>query len=105
MSDRYDSPYIDDEEREFMESRDQAHVERLERPTEERVQQLRQAARDHMDRASANMNIRVSEEELRLIKERAHREGLKYQTLVKSVLHKYVTGQLVEPKRGSAQHI
>lgn len=29
----------------------------------------------------------------------AAREGLKYQSLVKSVLHKYVTGQLVEHDR------
>ena len=28
--------------------------------------------------------------------ERAAREGLKYQTFIKSILHKYVTGQLVE---------
>ena len=42
------------------------------------------------------MNIRISTAELGRIKARAAREGLKYQALVKSVLHKYVTGQLVE---------
>jgi len=47
------------------------------------------------------VNIRISAEELRLIKERANREDLRYQTLVKSVLHKYVTGQLVESRHGS----
>ena len=30
------------------------------------------------------------------IKEQAALAGLKYQTFIKSVLHKYITGQLVE---------
>ena len=42
------------------------------------------------------MNIRIAPSELAQIKAKAEREGLRYQTLVKSVLHKYVTGQLVE---------
>jgi len=42
------------------------------------------------------MNIRIDPRELDLIRERAAKEGLKYQTLVKSILHKYATGQLVE---------
>jgi predicted DNA binding CopG/RHH family protein len=42
------------------------------------------------------MNIRIDPYELEKIKERAAREGLRYQTFVKSVLHKYITGQLVE---------
>jgi predicted DNA binding CopG/RHH family protein len=102
MSDRYDPPYLDDEEREIMESLDRVDGEQVERPSKERVHELRKAARDHLNRASAKMNIRISPEELELIKERADREGLKYQTLVKSVLHKYVTGQLVDSERGSA---
>jgi predicted DNA binding CopG/RHH family protein len=42
------------------------------------------------------MNIRMDPYELGKIKEKAEMEGLKYQTLVKSVLHKYITGQLIE---------
>jgi len=45
------------------------------------------------------MNIRIESEELERIKGQAAKEGLPYQTLVKSVLHKYVTGQLVERDR------
>jgi predicted DNA binding CopG/RHH family protein len=46
------------------------------------------------------MNIRIDPLELDEIKKRAAVEGLKYQSLVKSVLHKYVTGQLIERKAG-----
>ncbi len=99
MSDRYDPPYIDDEEREIMESLNHVDADHLRRPSPERVYELRTAAHEHLNRASAKMNIRISLEELELIKKRADLEGLKYQTLVKSVLHKYVTGQLVESER------
>ena len=99
MSDRYDPPYIDDEEREIMESLNHVDADHLQRPSPERVYELRTAAHEHLNRASAKMNIRISLEELELIKKRADLEGLKYQTLVKSVLHKYVTGQLVESER------
>ena len=42
------------------------------------------------------VNIRMSELDLELIQERALIEGLPYQTLMSSVLHKYVTGRLTE---------
>lgn len=102
MSDRYDPLYVDDEEREIISSLEPVDVDQIGRPSRERVHELRKAAREYLNQASAKMNIRISPEELELIKERADREGLKYQTLVKSVLHKYVTGQLVESRRGSA---
>ena len=45
---------------------------------------------------SKNINIRISEKDLERLKERSVNEGLPYQTLVTSILHKYVTDQLVE---------
>ncbi|MCG8619926.1 MAG: hypothetical protein MI802_27215 [Desulfobacterales bacterium] len=42
------------------------------------------------------MNIRIDADELEAIKKRAAEEGLKYQPFVRSVLHKYITGRLVE---------
>jgi len=42
------------------------------------------------------INIRISERDLELLQERALREGIPYQTLMSSVLHKYVTGVLSE---------
>jgi len=40
------------------------------------------------------VNIRISTKDLELLQERALIEGLPYQTLMSSVLHKYVTGRL-----------
>jgi predicted DNA binding CopG/RHH family protein len=47
-------------------------------------------------RKSRNINIRISEATLAELKKLAEREGLPYQTLVSSVLHKYVTNRLVD---------
>lgn len=44
----------------------------------------------------ARINIRLSSRDLRALQARALKEGIPYQTLVSSVLHKYVDGQLVE---------
>ena len=40
------------------------------------------------------INIRISFADLDRIKQMAEKEGLPYQTLIRSVLHKYATGQL-----------
>ncbi len=42
------------------------------------------------------VNIRLSTPDLMDIQERAAEEGIPYQTLIASVLHKYVSGRLVE---------
>lgn len=43
------------------------------------------------------VNIRLSSGDLADIQARALEEGMPYQTLIASVLHKYVTGRLLEP--------
>jgi predicted DNA binding CopG/RHH family protein len=47
------------------------------------------------------VNIRLSSGDLQDIQVKALEEGLPYQTLIASVLHKYVTGRLAE--RGDAE--
>ena len=42
------------------------------------------------------MNIRITKNDLEGIKLKAMEEGLPYQTLVASIIHKYVTGKLTE---------
>ncbi len=45
------------------------------------------------------INIRLSSLDLRGLQVKALEEGLPYQTLIASVLHRYVSGRLVEPKQ------
>jgi predicted DNA binding CopG/RHH family protein len=51
-----------------------------------------------IDRALAKkpLTIRLNESDLAAARKIAEREGLPYQTLISSVLHKYVTGKLVD---------
>ena len=44
------------------------------------------------------VNIRLSAGDLSDIQVKALEEGVPYQTLIASVLHKYVTGRLAEPR-------
>jgi predicted DNA binding CopG/RHH family protein len=47
-------------------------------------------------RKDKRVNIRISSRDLNLIQRRALSEGIPYQTLIASVLHKYVDGRLKE---------
>jgi predicted DNA binding CopG/RHH family protein len=84
---KYDPRYIDSEERQLVSDLKKMDVAGLKR--------FRRTAAAFVEK-EAKMNIRIASTELAQIKAKAQTEGLKYQSLVKSVLHKYVTGQLVE---------
>ena len=49
------------------------------------------------------VNIRLSSGDLRDIQVRALEEGVPYQTLIASVLHRYVTGRLADRPAAGAQ--
>ena len=57
----------------------------------EAKQKAVQAARRYM-RKDARINIRLPAADLEMLKRRAAEEGLAYQTLIASVLHKYASG-------------
>ncbi len=57
----------------------------------------KEAANRHLTK-NQRINIRISESDLDMIRQRAAHEGMPYQTLIASVLHKYVSGHL-ENKR------
>jgi len=87
--------YIDSDEQSIMESLDNINLKELQNDTSNAAL-LQKSAKEFVQRQESKMNIRISSHELEKIKERAAKEGLKYQTFVKSILHKYMTGQLVE---------
>ena len=47
-------------------------------------------------RKDKRVNIRISTKDLEGLQKRALEEGIPYQTLIASVLHKYISGRLVE---------
>ena len=55
----------------------------------------REIARNTLKK-NKQINIRISENDLSALQRRAAREGIPYQTLIGSILHKYVSGYLKE---------
>ncbi len=61
----------------------------------EQKEQYRVYARATL-RKDKRVNIRISEKDLLALQKRAVRQGIPYQTLISSVLHKYVNGEFTE---------
>ena len=49
-------------------------------------------------RKTRNVNIRISKAVLERLKQRSLEEGIPYQTLISSILHKFVTDRLLDEK-------
>jgi predicted DNA binding CopG/RHH family protein len=96
-----ETKYIDNDEKILMESLDGIDLNLLKNDTEN-VKILQSSAKAFMKQKETKMNIRISSSELDKIKQRAELEGLKYQTFVKSILHKYITGQLIDRRMAIA---
>ncbi|MDJ0818253.1 MAG: antitoxin [Desulfobacterales bacterium] len=64
---------------------------------EEEIKKAKQAAEATLKK-SERMNIRISPNDLRRLKIKAMEEGMPYQTLVSSIIHKYLIGRLQEPR-------
>lgn len=85
---------LDKEEKEILEAFEAGKLKRTGRSKV--LQKRHQAYADAMFRKDARINIRLSSRDLRGLQKRALAEGIPYQTLIASVLHKYVEGRFRE---------
>ena len=67
------------------------------RGAEREVEAARQAARNTFNKTK-RVNLRVTERDFNLAHSRAREEGIPYQTLLSSVIHKYLSGRLIEKR-------
>lgn len=91
---------IDDYEKEVLDAYEEGALESV--ATKEELARLRAAARATAIK-DRRVNIRLSSGDLSDIQVRALEEGVPYQTLIASVLHKYVTGRLAERPAPSSE--
>jgi predicted DNA binding CopG/RHH family protein len=84
-----------EEEKLLLDALEQGTLVRSPRADEHR-RMAEQAAKDFM-RRDARINIRLSERDLSLLKKYAMQEGLPYQTLASSVIHKFLAGVFATP--------
>ncbi|MCL2293827.1 MAG: antitoxin [Spirochaetes bacterium] len=87
---------------EYLDKEEQELIESLEKDTWKSVKNLGDWKATLFKTASntltkdQRMNIRITKNDLDNLKLRAMEEGLPYQTLVASIIHKYLTGRLTE---------
>ena len=86
--------YLDDEERDLIESVERGEWKSVKNLKEE-IEKHRQYARNTL-RKDSRVNIRISSRDLEALQSKAVEDGMPYQTLMASVLHRYVTGRLRE---------
>ena len=82
------------EEKEILEAFEAGRLKRVKSADKEI--KVHRVVADETFKKDARINIRLSSRDLRALQARALKEGIPYQTLVSSVLHKFVDGQLVE---------
>lgn len=85
---------LDKEERELLDSFEKGEWEKIPNLDVE-MKKFRKLAKESLKK-DQRINIRISGRDLREIKRKAIHEGIPYQTLVSSILHKYVSGRLVD---------
>lgn len=62
---------------------------------------LAKRAASHFMKRNSRINIRISTADLNMARRIAIQEGLPYQTLLASVIHKFVTGRLINKNNDS----
>ena len=85
---------LSNEEREVLEAFEKGKLKRSIKAAN--TQKRHQAYAEAMFKKDARINIRLSSKDLRGLQKRALAEGIPYQTLIASILHKYVEGRLSE---------
>ena len=86
-------PKIDDYELKVLDAYEKGKLKSV--ATKSELEKFREAARATAIK-DRRVNIRLSSGDLNDIQVKAMEEGMPYQTLIASVLHKYVTGRLAE---------
>jgi predicted DNA binding CopG/RHH family protein len=85
---------LDSEEQEILKAFEKGELKRAKNAAQELEQH--KAVADATFKKDARINIRLSSRDLRSLQARALKEGIPYQTLISSILHKFVDGQLVD---------
>jgi len=63
----------------------------------EEIKKLQQVAANTLKK-DKRINIRMTSKDLNDIKAKAIEEGLPYQTFITSILHKYISGKIIEKR-------
>ena len=85
-------PYLDDEERQIVEAIESNDYNPVSLLTPEKLKEYQAAARATLEEQRTKISLRVPNHDLNKLKAKAAAEGMPYQTLINSILHKAVAG-------------
>jgi len=88
---------FDQEEKDILESYERGEWRPIKKPRAE-IKKLGEYARNTLQK-DKRINIRMSSKDLDQVQVIAAQEGIPYQTMISSIIHKYVSGYLIEKKR------
>lgn len=86
---------LDDEEQSILEAFESDEFESV--LTDDRKTELMAIAQASVKK-DKRINIRIAQRDLDAIQRKAMQEGMPYQTLIASILHKYASGSLTEQR-------
>jgi len=85
---------LEKKEKDMLEAFEQGRMKPVPNVTRE-ISRYREYAKAHFQK-NKRVNIRISQSDLELLQKRAVLDGLPYQTLMSSVLHKFISGRFAE---------
>mgnify|MGYP000243375730 CR=1 FL=1 len=94
MKNKNDFEYLDEEEKELIEAIEAADLVSLSTSEEKAFRKMSVTAAKSFFRKEKKINLRLNSHDFSEIKRRAAQEGLPYQTLISSLITKYLNGSL-----------
>ena len=81
--------YIDEEEKEIIESLKDLDLKSIKNDVKN-INKLKNAAKDYIKKQDKTITLRISSDDLEKIKIIASKNGLRYQTFIKSIIHRFL---------------
>jgi len=92
--------YMEEEKIRYRLTKEETEIEKMAEEFVEIDEEERKEIEEIIEktRRKKAITLRISENDLEKIKKEAEKEGIPYQTFITSILHKYITNQLIEEK-------
>jgi predicted DNA binding CopG/RHH family protein len=89
---------FDKEEKEILDAYEKGYI-KVKNPSKEELKEVKKVAEDTF-RKNKRITIRLYDHDYRGIQKKAMEKGMPYQTLISSMIHQYIEGDIVEKKTG-----
>jgi predicted DNA binding CopG/RHH family protein len=89
---------FDKEEKEILDAYEKGYI-KVKNPSKEELKEVKKVAEDTF-RKNKRITIRLYDHDYRGIQKKAMEKGMPYQTLISSMIHQYIEGDITEKKTG-----